>query len=108
MTASPLPEVFETVSQGMFDATFQAAFEVITNSAVLPSVAPISNNAGKTVKVGEFAPWVTVACRTSPPGAETVIVAIRVTVRRLAPAVAVRVLFPFPEAGLTVNHSWSD
>ena len=108
MTASPLPELFETDIQDMLDATVQAAFEVITNSAMLPSNAPIFSKDGNTVSVGEFAAWVTIACLIRPPGAVTVIVAIRVTVKRLAPAVAVMVLFPLPEAGFTVSQDWSD
>jgi hypothetical protein len=92
----------------MLDATFHAVFEVITNSAVLPSVAPILTKAGNTVSDGEFAAWVTIACLIRPPGAEIVIVAILVTDKRLAPAVAVMALFPLPEAGLTVSQGWSD
>jgi hypothetical protein len=104
----PFPEAGLTVSHGWSDSAVQAIFEVTERVSALPAVDSRVAVAGVTDNIAPAADWVIVIFWVITPVPDTVTVAFRAVVCGLAAAVRMIVPFPFPEAGLTVNHSWSD
>ena len=76
---------------------------MVTDDELL-AIAPMFIDVVETVSVAAPAACVTEILFAVVPGADSVIVALRLKVVRLASAVATTVRFPFPDEGFRLSH----